>query len=50
MVFSKCYVETEFLYLIYKSKGHPEALLVQALRYKPEGRGFDSQWGKWDTE
>jgi len=24
------------------------ALLVEALRYKPEGRGFDSQWGHRD--
>jgi hypothetical protein len=23
---------------------HAVAQLVQALRYKPEGRGFDSQW------
>jgi len=25
--------------------GHAVAQLVQALRYKPEGRGFDSRWG-----
>jgi hypothetical protein len=24
--------------------GHAVAQLVDALRYKPEGRGFDSQW------
>jgi len=24
--------------------GHAVAHLVEALRYKPEGRGFDSQW------
>jgi hypothetical protein len=24
------------------------AQLVQALRYKPEGRGFDSRWGNWN--
>jgi len=23
------------------------AQLVEALRYKPEGRGFDSQWCHW---
>jgi hypothetical protein len=23
------------------------ALLVEALRYKPEGRGFDFQWCQW---
>jgi hypothetical protein len=25
-----------------------QALLVEALRYKPEGRGFDSRWGHWN--
>jgi hypothetical protein len=24
------------------------AQLVEALRYKPEGRGFDSRWCYWD--
>jgi hypothetical protein len=24
------------------------AHLVEALRYKPESRGFDSRWGHWD--
>jgi hypothetical protein len=24
--------------------GHPVAQLVETLRYKPEGRGFDSRW------
>jgi hypothetical protein len=24
------------------------AQLVEALGYKPEGRGFDSRWGGWD--
>jgi hypothetical protein len=23
---------------------HPVAQLVEAMRYKPEGRGFDSRW------
>jgi hypothetical protein len=23
--------------------------LVEELRYNPEGRGFDSQWGKWNS-
>jgi hypothetical protein len=26
-------------------KGHAVAKLVEVLRYKPEGRGFDSRWG-----
>jgi len=24
------------------------AQLFDALRYKPEGRGFDCRWGHWD--
>jgi hypothetical protein len=24
------------------------AQLVEALRYKPEGRGFDFRWGHWN--
>jgi hypothetical protein len=27
---------------------HAVAQLAEALRYKPEGRGFDSRWGHWD--
>ena len=29
-------------------RGHVAALLVEALRYKPEGRGFDSRWCHWN--
>jgi hypothetical protein len=28
--------------------GRSVAQLVEALRYKPEGRGFDSSWCRWD--
>jgi hypothetical protein len=28
--------------------GYAVAQLVEALRYKPEGRGFDSQWCNWN--
>jgi len=28
--------------------GHAVAPLVEALRYKPEGRGFDSRWCHWN--
>jgi len=28
--------------------GHAVAQLVEALRYKPEGRGFDSRWCLWN--
>ena len=27
---------------------HAVAQLVEALRYKPEGRGFDSRWCHWN--
>jgi len=27
--------------------GHAVAQLVEAMRYKPEGRGFDSRWCHW---
>jgi hypothetical protein len=27
--------------------GNAVAQLVEALRYKPEGRGFDSRWCHW---
>ena len=28
--------------------GHAVAQLVEALRHKPEGRGFDSRWCYWE--
>jgi hypothetical protein len=28
--------------------GYPVEQLVEALRYKPEGRGFDSPWCHWN--
>ena len=28
--------------------GHAVAQLVDALRYKAEGRGFDSRWCNWN--
>jgi hypothetical protein len=28
--------------------GHALAQLVEALRYKEEGRGFDSRWCHWN--
>jgi len=30
------------------SGGHVVAQLVEALRFKPEGRGFYSQWCHWN--
>jgi len=28
--------------------GHAVALLIEALLYKSEGRGFDSRWCQWN--
>jgi len=30
-----------------KGRGHTVTQLVKVLRYKPEGRGFDSRWCHW---
>ena len=32
---------------VQRAVGHAVAQLVEALRYKPEGRGFDSRWCHW---
>jgi hypothetical protein len=34
--------------LFTSTAGYTMAHLVEALRYKPEGRGFDSQWCYWN--
>jgi hypothetical protein len=31
-----------------RERGHAIAQLVEALHYKSEGRGFDSQWCHWN--
>jgi hypothetical protein len=31
-----------------RNGGHAVAQLVEALRYKPEGRGFNSRWCHWN--
>ena len=36
-----------YCYII-QFRGYAVAQLVEALRYKPEGRGFDSRWSYWD--
>jgi hypothetical protein len=28
--------------------GYAVAQIVEALRYKPKGQGFDLRWGHWD--
>ena len=43
-----CYVQSSVLQLnTYSVGGHAVAQSVEALRYKPEGRGFDSEWCHW---
>jgi hypothetical protein len=34
-------------YLLFNNTAHLRAQLVEALCYKPEGRGFDSRSGHW---
>ena len=36
------------IYTLIQQVGHAVAQLVEALRYKPEGRGFDSRWCHWN--
>jgi len=31
-----------------RDTGHPVVQLVEAMRFKPEGRGFDSLWCHWN--
>jgi hypothetical protein len=34
-----------FVHTVYGARG---GAVVEALRYKPEGRGFDSRWCHWN--
>ena len=36
------------MFCIILIRGHAVAQWVEALRYKPEGRGFDSRWCDWN--
>jgi len=40
--------KTSDLYKIHCDSGHAVAQLVEALCYKPEGRGFDFRWYHWN--
>ena len=42
------YYTLYILYNPYILLGHAVAQLVDALRYKPEGRGFDYRWYHWN--
>ena len=37
-------IKLYYYYYYYYYWGHTVAQLVEALRYKPKGRGFDSRW------
>jgi hypothetical protein len=39
---------SEFVHLLTGHLGHAVVLLVEALRYKSEGHGFDSRWCHWN--
>ena len=45
--YSKCAL-VWFYFVIVVTMGHAVAQLVEALRYKSEGRGFDSRWCHWN--
>jgi hypothetical protein len=40
--------KTMFMQTVYVAGYKAVAQLVEALRYKPEGRGFDSRWCHWN--
>ena len=42
------YNEKDILALLMDIRGDAVPMLVEALRYKPEGSGFGSQGGHWD--
>jgi hypothetical protein len=41
-------VDSLKLHLLLISVGHAVVQLVEVLRYKPGGRGFDSRWCHWN--
>ena len=45
---SVCGFGTAFVPCFSAGRGYAVKQLVEALRYKPEGRGFDSRWGHWN--
>ena len=44
----QCFSKNVVLKLLYVLEGTAVAQLVEALRYKSEGRGFDSRWCHWN--
>jgi hypothetical protein len=45
---SPAILQTDFREIPNIIREHAVAQLVEALRYKPEGRGLDSQWCHWN--
>jgi len=45
--FTRTGLNVKYVY-VYIFMGHAVAQLVEALRYKPEGRGFDFRWCHWN--
>jgi hypothetical protein len=41
-------LQTKFRVPFYRVRGYVVAQLVEAMRYKPEGRGFDSRLCHWN--
>jgi len=41
-------IASYFEILLWLKKGYAVTQLVEALRYKAEGRGFDSRWCHWN--
>ena len=44
----KLWLNSEFVRLLTGHLGHAVVQLVEVLRYKSEGHGFDSQWCRWN--
>jgi hypothetical protein len=45
---SKLDVRRDYIYVPYVYMGTRGGVVVEALRYKPEGRGIDSRWCHWN--
>jgi hypothetical protein len=37
-----------YFMVLFLTRGYAVVQLVEVLRYKPEGRGFDSRWCRWN--
>jgi hypothetical protein len=46
--YPKIYYHTPYQETTISVAGYAVAQLVEALHYKPEGRGFDSRWCHWN--